>query len=298
MQIGIVGLGLMGGSIAKALRQNTNHRIIGIDKNDDVLASALQSGVIDDVQGLEGCDVVFVCLYPRDAVAYILNQSFRAGAVVTDICGVKRFTHRCMSQALHEKGIRYVGSHPMAGKEISGFGASEAGLFKGASYIITKDTFTDEHAVDILGVLAAEMGFARVTVSTPEEHDRVIAFTSQLAHAVSNSYVKNPEAGQRGFSANSFEDLTRVAKLDATMWAELFMENADYLCADIDDIIGHLTELKDAMEERDEELLRALLRRGSEIKEGLIKNRESTTPLQPTGYVAYKKNAQDEIELL
>ncbi|HBU11417.1 MAG TPA: prephenate dehydrogenase/arogenate dehydrogenase family protein [Clostridiales bacterium] len=266
MQIGIVGLGLLGGSLAKALKKNTPHRVFGVDLDEEVVKSALAAHAIDGTGRIEECDVVFLCLYPKAAVEYALNNTFKACAVVTDICGVKRFVSDAIAVPLRKRGIRYVGSHPMAGREVSGFAASDADLFHGASYIITQRADTDEDAVRVLSSLALSIGFASVTRSTPEEHDRIIAYTSQLAHVVSNCYMRNPDALQRGFSANSFLDLTRVAKLNPAMWAELFMENAEYLMEDISLFIENLSQIKGALLARDEESLRRLLKEGSDIK--------------------------------
>ncbi len=266
MKIGIVGLGLLGGSIAKALKR-VGHQIVGVDSNPAVLKQALKDGAIDVADGVESCAVVFVCLYPRDAVAYMLGTAFQKGALVTDICGVKRFVAENVAQKLHEAGVRYVGGHPMAGREVGGFENSDGRLFAGASYIITRDVYTSEVAAEQLAALAMEMGCGRVTYSTPEEHDRAIAYTSQLAHVVSNCYVKNPIAQKTGFSAGSFLDLTRVAKMNAAMWAELFIENGDFLAGDIDNIVQELQRLKTAVLSKDEALLCRLLDEGSKLKE-------------------------------
>ena len=269
MRIGIVGLGLMGASIAKALKKNTTHFIAGADIDHRVASQALREGVINEVDGIKRCDVVYCCINPRAAVEYIRDASFYQGAVVTDICGVKRFLSKSVSRLLKENKVRYVGSHPMAGREEGGYANSSAELFTGASYIICRDEYSDEEAVSLLAGLARDMGFAHISYSTPQEHDRVIAYTSQLAHVVSNAYVKNPLAQKKGFSAGSFEDLTRVARLDPKMWAELFIENEDNLCEDIDIIIEKLMEIRGAAANKDWLKLHNLLKEGSDIKQGL-----------------------------
>lgn len=266
MKIGIAGLGLIGGSIAKALTA-AGHAIYGFDINKNVEQAALACGAITAIADFAECEAVFVCLCPRSAAAFILETDFAPNALVTDICGVKRFMYSSVAAPLRERGAYYVGSHPMAGREVGGFANSSAELFKGASYIITREAETDAVAVEKLAGLAADMGCGRVTYSSAQEHDLEIAYTSQLAHVVSNCYMKNPAALKTGFSAGSFLDLTRVAKLDAAMWAELFLENSDFLVKDIDIIIEELSRVRSAMQQGDEAALRELLKQGSDIKE-------------------------------
>ncbi len=266
MKIGIAGLGLIGGSIAKSLTA-AGHAVYGFDINKEVEGAALECGAIAGRADFAECEAVFVCLCPRSAAAFMLDTAFAPGALVTDICGVKRFMYESVAEPLKARGVDYVGSHPMAGREVGGFANSSAELFFGASYIITREADTNEAAAEKLSGLARDMGCGRVTYSSAEEHDMEIAYTSQLAHVVSNCYMKNPAALKTGFSAGSFLDLTRVAKLDAAMWAELFLENADFLGKDIDIIIEELSRVRSAMQRGDEEELRVLLKQGSEIKE-------------------------------
>ena len=271
MQIGVVGLGLIGGSLARAIKKYTSHTVCGVDRDKNVLTAAYAAGAIDCDTDVSGCDLVFVCLYPRDCVSYLLNTEFKKNAVAADISGVKRFIAQEVAAPLRERGIRYVGTHPMAGKETSGFVSSDANLFQGASFIITEDETTDADAICLLAALAKELGFGRVTRCSAQKHDEVIAYTSQLAHVVSNSYVKS-EASQsfNGFSAGSFMDLTRVAKLNPAMWAELFVLNGDELAKEIDELQRNITALRDAIVAGDEEALRNLLRDGSDKKKRLL----------------------------
>jgi len=271
MRIGIVGLGLIGGSIAKALKDCKKYDINGLDTDPETQELALSAGVIDQAGEIDKCDIVYVCLHPLDTVQYLLNNQFKAGAILTDTCGVKRFITDRVSRQLKEKGYLFVGGHPMAGKEQNGFKNSSALIFKDASYIITKDEYTDPKAIGTVSSLALDMGFAHVTRSTPLEHDKIIAYTSQLAHVVSNSYVKNPLSGQKGFSAGSFEDLTRVARMDHALWAELFLENSDFLCDEIDTLIKNMNDIKDTIKQKNGRLLRSLLEEGSDIKEKITK---------------------------
>lgn len=270
MKIGVVGLGLIGGSIARAIKQHTNHVVCGVDTNPAVISAAYAAGAIDTDTDVSQCDVVFVCLYPRDCVSYMLNTEFKDNAVIADISGVKRFLAKEVAEPLRKRGLRYVGTHPMAGRETSGFEHSDADLFQNASFIITQDEHTDEDAQALLSQLAKELGFSRITVCSARKHDEVIGYTSQLAHVISNAYVKSDAAQEfEGFSAGSFMDLTRVAKLNPQMWSELFIENGDILAAEIDELIGNIKDIRDAVAAKDESRLRGLLKRGSDIKETL-----------------------------
>lgn len=264
MKIGIVGLGLIGGSLAKALTRYTDHEVHGENRTRSTAERALADGSIHEIGGIGECDLVYVCLPPKASVDYIRGGSFRDGAIVTDVSGIKRFVVDSLAD-LAKDGIRFVGGHPMAGSEVGGYESSLTDLFKGASYILTPVADTDPAAVEVLGDLARAMGFGRVQISTPEDHDRIIAYTSQMAHVVSNAYIKNRAAlEERGFSAGSFKDLTRVAQLDADLWTELFLENRDLLTANLDEFMEHLKLARDAIAEGNEKALRGLLRNGSE----------------------------------
>ena len=164
-------------------------------------------------------------------------------------------------------GLTFIGGHPMAGKERGGFTASAEDLYVGASMILTPDKRTDMRLLETLKAFFLDLGFAGLTFSTPEEHDRIIAFTSQLAHIVSSAYVKSPEAQKRrGFSAGSFQDMTRVARLDEDMWTELFLDDEDFLTAELEELIGHLTDYRNALRAKDTQRLHDLLKEGRELK--------------------------------
>lgn len=270
--IGIVGLGLIGGSMAKAIKANTDDRVLACDLDKAVLDAALRDGAADEAASARklaaGSDIVFVALFPEAAVDYITRHAgdFRPGTIVCDLCGVKRVIQRNCADRLAERGVRYVGGHPMAGKEFSGYAYSDPAMFRDASFILATDK-ADPEAVETLEQYLLRLGFGRVTKTTAKQHDRVIAFTSQLAHVVSGAYVKSPAADDFfGFSAGSFKDLTRVAKLDPDMWTELFLLNAHPLCQEIDILIRHLEEYRRAIGDGDADRLRALLEEGSERK--------------------------------
>lgn len=273
MTVGIVGLGLIGGSLAKALKARTEHRVLGCDRDTAARQYAELIGCIDGEltdDTLAECDFVFVAVYPAATVEYIRTHAarFRKDAVVVDCGGVKRgICEPCMAVA-DEYGFTFIGGHPMAGLHRSGLKYATPDLYEGASMILTPKNTDDIRLLERVTGLLKEMGFGSVTVTTPDQHDKVIAFTSQLAHVVSNAYVKSPQAQiHRGFSAGSYRDLTRVARLNETMWTELFLENRDHLMDEIDTLIASLAEYREALKSQDAERLRALLKDGSERKE-------------------------------
>ncbi len=273
MNIGVVGLGLIGGSLCKTVCKRTTHKCYGLDRSDAVVEQALRDGAICGRLGedrLGDMDLTVVCLHPRQTIAFLQEHAaeFRPGSIVTDVCGVKGAVVSAVEQLLMRAGVRYVGAHPMAGREFSGYAYALDTLFDGASFILTPTERSDSETVETLRALALELGFGRVVLATPQQHDETIAFTSQLAHVVSNAYVKSPRLfNQSGFSAGSFQDLTRVAKLDETMWTDLFLLNADALTEEIDTLMGHLAQYRDALAVQDHDALCALLRAGRERKE-------------------------------
>lgn len=273
MKIAIVGLGLIGGSVCKALKKNTFHHIMGLDADGEVCRKALDSGAIDEIitaDGLNDADMTMLCLYPETIVEFVKQHKdrFKPGSIVTDSCGVKEYVVTRCTEVLEPLGVIFVGSHPMAGREFSGFDYSTDDLFKGASYIITPSENTPKMAIDLLSTIACCMGFGKVVTATPKQHDINIAFTSQLAHVVSNAYVKSPSLfNADGFSAGSFMDLTRVAKLNEYMWSSLFLCNKEALLFELNTIIDNLCEYRDAIGDDDTERLRDILRDGRERKE-------------------------------
>ncbi len=273
MNIAVVGLGLIGGSICKALKKNTFHRILGIDTNRDTIEKALSCGAIDEEitpSRLCEANLTIICLYPEAIVKFVKTNAehFKKGSIVIDSCGVKEYIVNECTPVLDKQGVIFVGTHPMAGREFSGFEYSTEDLFNGASFIITPTDDTPQIAVDLLQTLAGSIGFGKAVVSTPQKHDEVIAYTSQLAHVVSNAYVKSPSMlNYDGFSAGSFQDLTRVAKLNEYMWSELFMCNRDALLKEINCVLDSITEYRDAIENGELERLIKILRDGRELKE-------------------------------
>lgn len=271
MEIGIVGLGLIGGSMAKAISLNTDNTVYGYDISEQtmrkaILVNAIEQPLTDDL--LHQCDIVIIALYPQDTIDYVRKKAdiFRKGSIVVDCSGVKRIICDALIPLSEEKGFLFIGGHPMAGLEHSGFTYAKKTLFSNASMILTPTRGPIE-SISTLKTLLTSIGFTNIEISTPEEHDRRIAFTSQLAHVVSNAYIKSPSARMHtGFSAGSYKDLTRVAKLNEDMWSELFLENSDNLIREIDTLIHNLSEYRDAISEGNREKLRLLLKEGREQK--------------------------------
>lgn len=272
MKIGIIGLGLIGGSIAKAIKENTEHYVLGHDIDPTVVHKALLLNAIDlplAEEDLKECQVIIVALYPKDTIEYITNHGhmFSKDAVVMDTCGVKTSICKSLEPIAKKNGFFFIGAHPMAGTTHSGFNYSEKALFDKASMVLTPLKGTPIETVELIKKLSVSIGFTNTQIAMPEEHDQVIAFTSQLAHVVSNAYVKSPTAMlHKGFSAGSYVDLTRVAKLNENMWGELFIDNKDFLASEIKGLIDRLTLYKTAIESSDEPALKALLKEGSDLK--------------------------------
>lgn len=272
MNVGIVGLGLIGGSMAKSIKIRTAHTVWGIDLDAETMTLARLSGAIDGAltrENLPNCDLVLVAIRPAAAIRWVSENAdlIAKKAIVVDLCGVKRSVCEQLAPIAKQHGFAYIGGHPMAGRERGGFVSSSEELFTGASMILTPDQNTDMRMLETLKAFFTDIGFAGLTFSTPEEHDRIIAYTSQLAHLVSSAYVKSPEAQRRrGFSAGSFRDMTRVAHLDEAMWTELFLDDADYLTEQLTILIDHLNEYREALSAHDAEKLQALLKDGREKK--------------------------------
>ncbi len=270
--VGIVGLGLIGGSMAKSVKSFTDCTVYGVDLDRETMALALMSGAIDgvlDSTAYTCCDLLLVAIPPAallhwaESTAPLIPKS----CVLIDLCGVKRAITEALTPLSERYGFLYIGGHPMAGKEVAGFRNADASLWKGASMILTPDKRADIVTLDKLKSFFLQIGFETITFTDPEEHDRIIAYTSQLAHIVSSAYVKSPSAQTHmGFSAGSFRDMTRVARLDEDMWTELFTANRDKLLAELETFIGHLNEYRNALKSGDDGSLHELLRRGRELK--------------------------------
>ncbi|SHI53808.1 prephenate dehydrogenase [Parasporobacterium paucivorans DSM 15970] len=273
MIIGLVGLGLIGGSYAKAIKKYTDHTVYGFNRSVGVIRQAQEAGVIDGVLddgNIGNCDMVIISIYPTDAIEFILSHAsrFKKGAVITDACGTKRRICSEVEKASMDNGFYFIGGHPMAGIEKSGFEASFPEMFGDASLILTPYQWTPQEAVDVTADLARELGFGKVKISNPQEHDEMISYTSQLPHVLSCAFIGSELAEKfDGFSAGSFQDMARVAKLNEVMWSELFIENREYLCREIDGMLERLSQLSTQIRLADREKLRESLRKSRETKE-------------------------------
>ena len=272
MMVGIAGLGLIGGSFAKAWHE-AGHKVLACNRTRAVLDFALMSGEVDGEltkENIPDCDLVLVCLPPEAAIAWVTEMGPHIGPkpLVVDCCATKRVVCAALFPLAEREGFTYVGGHPMAGTQYAGYKYAKPDMFRGAPMVIVPPVYDDIEFLARVKRLLAPADFARVSVTTADRHDAMIAYTSQMAHVVSNAYIKSPSAGEhKGFSADSYEDLTRVAGLNPTMWAELFLENRDCLLFELDTLIGNLNTYKEALERGDREELVRLLDEGRRRKE-------------------------------
>lgn len=271
MNILIAGLGLIGASLAKTIKKNTKHTVLGYNRTKAVAEEALADGVIDETGELceliPKADITIVNFYPEAIVPFILENKalFKKESIVTDSCGIKGKI--CSEMARQNLDFTFIGGHPMAGREVSGYKNSIDNLFEKASFIFTPVN-APEDKVNCLCSLAEEMKFARCVVTTPEHHDEMIAFTSQIAHVVACSYILSPRARDHfGYSAGSYRDLSRVARINAPMWSELFIDNKEMLLREIETLKSNLELFEKYISEEDSQELCNLLSRGNKIKE-------------------------------
>ena len=280
----VAGLGLIGGSMAKAIKKNTDCRVLGWNRTRAVAERAVAEGAVDAVAeeaDFETCDMLLPAMYPAATEAFLKDKipQMKAGALVVDLVGVKSRLVESVGPLAAAYGVRYTGGHPMQGLAHAGYARSFADLFRGASMILVPTAATQPGDVEELSAFFRSVGFGRITVSGTEVHDHMIAHTSQLAHIVSNSYVKSPvSANYAGFSGGSYKDMTRIACLDERVWKELFIWNKAALLPEIDDLIGNMRNLRDAIEREDYDELEALLRAGREAKERI----DAANPDQPS----------------
>ena len=272
MKIGILGLGLIGGSMARAYAV-AGHTVYAADLDESTLSFAMLSGAVHgrlDEETIPACELLLLAIYPGGSAKWLEDNGrlVDSGALVLDLCGIKQeVCKRCFPVA-RKYGFTFVGGHPMAGSHFSGFKYSRADLYKGAPMVLVPPRFDDIDLLQRVKDAMAPCGFGMFSVTTAEEHDRMIAFTSQKPHVLSNAFIKSPTARQhKGFSAGSYKDLTRVAWLNAPMWSELFLENRENLLFELNTYLDSLTAYRDALEARDGERLTALLEAGKKAKE-------------------------------
>ncbi len=278
MNICVVGMGLIGGSVCKAVREYTTHRIYGVDTDLKTVQAALEDGVVDGIiedGNYAEIDMTIVCLYPYITAEFLKeNMSrFKKDSIVCDFCGIKSFLVQQMTDLAKKCEVRYVSAHPMSGREVGGYANSLKTLYVGKNFIITPVSGTDVAAVKEVALLATQMGVTKIVQTTPEEHDKIIAYTSQLAHIVSSAYVKSPTIEEElGFTGGSFQDMTRVATVNESMWTSLFLLNRDALLSELNMLIENLSLYKDALEQKNDRLMYVLLRDGRLRKEENLRN--------------------------
>ena len=272
MKIGIVGLGLIGGSFAKAYKKE-GHTIYSYDNDSKILNFAILDGTVDGEltkDNIYQCELLLLCLYPDDVVNYLNDNAefISKDSFVIDCCGTKEKVCDACFEIAEKYTFTFVGGHPMAGTQFSGYKYSKANLFKGAYMVLVPPVFDDMAFLEKVKELLAPAQFGHFSVITAKEHDRIIAFTSQLAHIVSNAYVKSPSARiHKGFSAGSYKDLTRVAWLNENMWTQLCLENKGNVIFELENIISNLNKYKDALENDNFDELKYLFKEGENLKE-------------------------------
>lgn len=272
MVVGIVGLGLIGGSAAKAYKA-AGWSVLAYDIDGPIVNYAVLEGTVDKILTAENtvsCDLLLLTATPLAVMGYIQEAAkhIAAHTLVIDFCGTKRTVCETGFALAAEYGFTYVGGHPMAGLQYSGYKYSKPTLFNGASFIMVPPVHDDIALLDKVKSLLQPLGFKKFVVTTADFHDRMIAYTSQMCHVVSNAFIKSPSAKyHRGYSAGSFRDFTRVSRLNENMWAELFLENKQHLLGELDLLINSLNEYREAIAADDAETLRSLLRDGRIAKE-------------------------------
>lgn len=272
MTVGILGLGLIGGSLSRAYSL-AGHTVYAAEKNEDMLSFAMLSGAVHgklDESLISECDLLLLAIYPEGSASWLERHAHlvKTDTLVIDCCGIKdEICRRCFPLA-KQYGFTFVGGHPMAGTQFSGFKYSRATLFNGAPMVLVPPRYDDIELLDRVKTALSPCGFGSFSVTTAQDHDRLIAFTSQMPHVMSNAFIKSPTAAShKGFSAGSYKDLTRVAWLNAPMWAELCMQNRENMLFELDSYITSLQAYKTALENHDLDGLTALLEEGKRRKE-------------------------------
>lgn len=275
MKIGIVGLGIIGGSYARALKPY-HYDLIGIDKNPKTIEYAIENNIIDEgyvkTDKISECDVVFVCLYPNQTISFIkdhVNQ-FKRDAIIMDVSGVKRHMINRL-EMYFDDDFELVFTHPIAGSEKTGIENSNANIFKNANFIITPHKKNDDEKINVAKTLAKQMGFGKVTIIDDVTHDKMIGFTSQLTHAIAVALVNSDpyNLNTSSFIGDSYKDLTRIAMINDALWTELFFENKDFLTKNLDSFIVEIQKVRDAIQSKDKETLSKLMQKSTKTREGM-----------------------------
>lgn len=272
MKVGILGLGLIGGSLARAYALE-GHTVYAIQRNETMLSFAMLAGAVHgklDENTIPQCDLLLLAIYPDDSASWLERNAHLVSkhALVIDCCGIKKEVCRRCFPLAEQYGFTFIGGHPMAGSQFSGFKYSRADLFEGAPMVLVPPVYDDMQMLDRAKEALKPCNFGFFSVTTAEEHDKMIAFTSQMPHILSNAFIKSPTAlKHKGFSAGSYKDLTRVAWLNPQMWAELFLDNGDNVLYELDHYIDSLKAYREAIAAKDMDTLVALLEEGKKRKE-------------------------------
>ena len=280
----VAGLGLIGGSMAKAVKEHTDCRVLGWNRTRSVAEKALEEGAIDGIANEEDfrdCDLLMPVLYPQATISFLLEKipQMKKGALAVDLVGIKSALADAVVPAAQRCGVHYVGGHPMAGKPKTGFERSSGALFDGANMVLVPTDASTPEDLEMLQAFFLSLGFGYIKLCSAKEHDLMIAHTSQLAHIVSNSYVKSPvSAHYVGFTGGSYKDMTRVAGIDEVVWSELFLLNSEALLPEIDALIANISRVRYAIEANDRPLLEYLLQEGRKAKESI----DAANPNQPS----------------
>ena len=272
MNVGILGLGLIGGSLARAYAKN-GHTVFAAEQDESMFEFAKLAGIVCnklDPSTIPLCDLILPAIYAGGSARWLEDNAkyIRKGSLVIDCCGIKQEICKCGFALAEQYGFIFIGGHPMAGSHHAGFKYSRSNLFQGAPMVLVPPKFDDPMLLERAKMALAPCNFGSFSITTAQAHDKMIAFTSQMPHIVSNAYIKSPTAqSHKGFSAGSYKDLTRVAWLNPQMWAELFLSNRENILNELDFYINSLCEYKQAIESNDEERLIAILDEGRKRKE-------------------------------
>ena len=272
-KIAVIGLGIMGGSIAKALKKTDKYYVIGYNRTEETAKRALADGAIDEIwDGVSQIDADITILAVNPNVTFKLFETLpsllKKGSILTDICGVKAEVVKMGEAVCKDKGIFFIGGHPMAGRERNGYDYSTEDLFFNRSYIFTETPNSDKETLNKLSQMALDIGCSDVTITSPEYHDKMIAYTSQIPHILAGAYMNSPtSATHKGYSAGSYHDVSRVASVDENLWSQLFLSNKDNLLYEIDILIRNLQDYKEAVARNDQSRLSGIIKTGRILKE-------------------------------
>mgnify|MGYP004506326561 FL=1 len=278
MKILVVGMGLIGGSICKALKKYTDNEVYGSNRSESKLKLALADGAIDGVGNIaeEDYDIIWMCMY-KEALEKLIRENapkLKKGTIIADVCGLKGKMTENMSDCCEQFGVHYVGTHPMAGKEKNGYAYSDADMFKNCNFILSPTDSTNSEAMETIKNLALAMGAGNIVYSSPEEHDRMIAYTSHIPHIIAGSYVSNELVEKANdFGGGSFRDVSRVATMDAGMWSELFLDNKDAVLEQIAIFKKNIEEYESAIRTENKIALEAIIGKSRLSKEIQIKSK-------------------------